>query len=227
MSKKHTTPDIQEQAEEQLNKGVEYVHNNGKKIGITLLVVLVLVAGFLAYRNLYRIPHQKAGDAAIYQAERYFAMDSFQLALEGNGADIQGFLDVIKEYSSTDAGNLAQAYAGICYYHLGQTDKAIEHLKKFKSEDVMAAPAIHGLIGDCYIDAGQTEEGIKYFEDAAKKADNDLISPIFLQKAGLAYQELGQNDKALKAFRTIKEKYYASPVAAEVEKNIAELSIRK
>lgn len=227
MSKKHTKPDIQEQADEQLTKGVQYVHNNGKTIGIIVLVVLVIVAGFLAYRNLYHIPHQKAGDAAIYQAERYFAMDSFQLALNGNGADIQGFLDVIDDYGSTKAGNLAQAYAGICYYHLGQTDQAIEHLKKFKSKDIMAAPTIHGLIGDCYVEAGQLEEGVKYFMDAAKKADNELISPIYLQKAGLAYQKLGQNDKALEAFQTIKEKYYTSPIASEVDRNIAELKMTK
>ncbi len=225
MSNKQTTPDIQEQADEQLNKGVQYVQNNGKKIGIAVLVVLLLVAAFLAYRNLYSIPHQKAGDAAIYQAERYFAMDSFQLALDGNGADVVGFLDIIKEYGSTRAGNLAQAYAGICYYHLGNTESAIKHLEKFSAKDIMVAPAIYGLIGDCYVDAGQIEKGISYFEDAAKRADNDLLSPIFLQKAGLAYQKLGQKEKALEAFKTIKDKYYASPLATEVDKNIEELSL--
>lgn len=57
--------------------------------------------------------------------------DSFQLALQGNGADFIGFKAIADEYSSTKAGNLAAAYSGLSLYNLGKYDEAITYLKNF------------------------------------------------------------------------------------------------
>ncbi len=94
-------------------------------------------------------------------------------------------------------------------------------LKSFSANDQMVSPAIVGLIGDCYVNAGNVKEGISYFEKAAKSADNEVISPIYLKKAGIAYESLQQYADAVKSYTQIKEKYFNSMEAADIDKYIA------
>ena len=225
---KHPTnvqPGTENTAGEVINTAVEKIDKNKKTILYVVIGILIIVAAILAYINLYQKPHQKAGDEALYKAESYFARDSFQIALEGNGADVIGFKQVVEEYGNTKAGNLAEYYAGASLFHLGRYEEAIEYLKKFKSNDIMVAPVAKGLIGDALVELDKTEEAVKYFEEAAKLADNDVLSPIYLQKAGIAYIALGNKEKAKAAFETIKTKYAASAQSMEADKYITELGL--
>ena len=43
--------------------------------------------------------------------------------MKGDGAGYVGFTKIADEYSSTDAGNLANLYAGLCYANLGKWQK--------------------------------------------------------------------------------------------------------
>jgi tetratricopeptide (TPR) repeat protein len=173
------------------------------------------------------IPQEKKAAAAMFKGEQYFAKDSFNLALNGNGADYEGFEAIINQYGSTDAGNLAKAYAGICYFKLGENEKALDMLKSFSGSDEMISPAITGLIGDCYVNMGNVKEGISYFEKAASQANNEVISPTYLKKAGIAYESLQQYNDAVKAYTTIKEKYFNSMEAADIDKYITRASAAK
>lgn len=217
---------IEEGAIEAINKSEHYIRNNRKTIIGVSVAILALIAGALGYHYLYKEPRVAKAQEAMYRAENAFAMDSFSLALKGNGADIVGFLDIINKYGSTPSGNLAQAYAGISYYNIGEYDNAIKHLKKFKSKDTMASPSVYGLIGDCYVDMDKTAEGVKYFEEAAERADNDVLSPIYLIKAGLAHEALGNTDKAKASYQMIVDKYYASSFVGEAEKHLQALELK-
>ena len=208
------------EVEELVSRSELFIENNSKKIIFGILAIAVIVGAFLGYQHGYVAPQQKKAAAAMFKGEQYFARDSFQLALNGNGADYEGFA-IADEYGFTDAGNLAKAYAGICYFKLGDNDKAIDMLKSFSANDQMVSPAIVGLIGDCYVNAGNVKEGISYFEKAAKSADNEVISPIYLKKAGIAYESLQQYADAVKSYTQIKEKYFNSMEAADIDKYIA------
>ena len=210
---------------EELVTGSElFIEQNSKKIIFGIIAVAVLVAAILGYKYGYATPQQKKAEAAMFRAELYFDRDSFALALNGDGLNVEGFNAIIDQYGSTDAGNLAKAYAGICYFKLGDNESALDMLKSFSASDKMLSPTIVGLIGDCYVNMGNTEEGISYFEKAASQADNDIISPVYLKKAGVAYESLKQYDKAVKAYTTIKEKYFASVEASDIDKYIARAS---
>ncbi|MDO5017288.1 MAG: tetratricopeptide repeat protein [Porphyromonas sp.] len=222
----NATEKIEEGAIEAINRSDEFIRNNRKTLIGAVVAVLVVIGGIIAYQSLYKQPRVQKSQEAIYKAEHYFGIDSFALALNGNGADVIGFLGVIDQYGNTASGNLAQAYAGICYYHLGDFETAIKHLKSFKSDDVMVSPTVYGLIGDCYVDMGRTEEAVKYFETAAQRADNDVLSPLFLIKAGIAHEALGKSDKAKANYQTIIDKYYTSPHVGEAQKMIQALELK-
>ena len=122
---------------------------------------------------------------------------------------------------STKAGNLAHLYAGLC---LVQTDKfqdAIDQLEKYSScGDDMVSPSVIGTIGNCYAELGQNEKAVEMLVKAAKKADNNTLSPLYLIQAGQIYESLNQNDKALDCYTEIKTKYQQSMQYSEVDKYI-------
>ena len=209
------------EVEELVSKSELFIEQNSKKILLGIVALAVIVGAFFGYRHGYLMPLQEKANVAIFKGEQYFLKDSFQLALNGNGADYDGFETIIDQYGNTNAGNLAKAYAGICYYKLGETEKALEKLKAFDPKDNMISPAIIGLIGDCYVNMDNAQEGVTYFEKAATAANNEVISPIYLKKAGFAYESLQQYDNAVKAYTTIKEKYFNSVEAADIDKYIA------
>ena len=210
----------QKEVGEIVSRSEKFIESNKKNITYSLIAIAIVIGAFMAYNQLYKIPKSNNADVAIFKGEFYFQRDSFNLALNGNGVDYDGFEYIIQHYGGTKSGNLAKAYAGICYFMLGDLESAMLHLKSFKSKEDNIGPAIIGLIGDCYVESGDIAQGITYFEKAASKADNDFLSPIYLKKAGIAYEYLQQYDKAIKAYTTIKEKHAASMEATEIDKYI-------
>ena len=210
-----------------VSRSERFIENNKKNLTYGIIAVAALIAGIIAYSQFYVAPKNQQAAAAIFKGEHYFMRDSFNIALNGNGYDYDGFEYIIDHFGSTKSGNLAKAYAGICYYKLGDYGTAIKHLKSFKSDENYVSPAIIGLIGDCYVDAGSIKEGISYFEKASSKANNSFISPIYLKKAGIAYENLQEYDNAIKAYTAIKEKYATSMEAVDIEKYIIRAQLAK
>ena len=207
-----------------VSRSEQFIEKYQKKIIYGLGIVTLLVGSILGIRYGYLIPLEKKASAALFKGELYFGRDSFALALHGNGADYPGFESIVSDYGITRSGNLAKAYAGICYFRLGETEKAIEQLKAFGGKDQMLSPAITGLIGDCYVNLGKIKEGISYFEKASKQANNETISPIYLKKAGIAYENLKQYNDAIKVYTSIKEKYFNTEEASDIDKYITRAS---
>lgn len=209
-----------ENIEEALSASERFIEKNQKKILLTLLVLVIIVGSAVAYNNLYKKPRNEKANTALYKGERYFQNQEDSLALFGNGNDYIGFEKIIKEYSGTKAADLANAYAGISYNRLGDNEKALTHLSKFKGNDLLITPAITGAIGDVYMDMGNTSKAISSFQAAAKKAGDDMLSPIYYNKAGIAYFNAQEYGKAIETFQMIKEKYINSPQAQEADKYI-------
>ena len=59
---------------------------------------------------------------------------------------------------------------------------------------------------------------MKFYEKAVKAADNNLTAPMYLRKAGLAEQAMGNSQKAAAYFERILNTYPASMEAREAEK---------
>lgn len=192
-----------------------------------MLIVVIAVGGFLAYNYLYKIPRNEKAHAAIFKGERYFQNGEDSLALFGNGNDYIGFESIINQYKGTKTADLARAYAGISYNRLGNNEKALEHLKKFKGGDLLITSAVSGAIGDVQMNMGQTDKAITSFLKAAKESDDQLLSPIYYKKAGVAYLDGANYDKAIEVFTQIKEDYINSPEAQEADKYIKQAEMLK
>ncbi len=216
-----------EDVEKALSRTELFIEDNQNKLLAGLGIVVLVVAGFIGVRHFYTLPREKKAQVALFPAEKYFAKDSLNLALNGDGLNCIGFMGVIEDYSGTDAANLACAYSGLSLHQLGKNEEAIKYLKKFSGGDDMIAPAVLSAIGDCYSDMEDYKEAVTYFEKAAKKADNNIVSPISLKKAGLAYEKMNNYDKALQVYTTIKDKYVNSAEGVDVDKYIERVKALK
>ena len=192
-----------------------------------VVAVIIIVAGFIMYKNLYAEPREEKAQAALFKGQEYFEQDAFEQALNGDSIGYTGFLKVADEYSGTKAANLAKAYAGICYAQLGKYEEAVKMLDSFNGKDQMAAPAILGAAGNCYAQLGQLDKAASTLLSAADKADNNTLSPIFLIQAGEILVKQGKYDDAVNAYTKIKDKYFQSYQAMDIDKYIEQAKLMK
>mgnify|MGYP001380809959 CR=1 FL=1 len=146
------------------------------------------------------------------------------LALYGVNGEY-GLLDIIDEYSSTDAGNLANYYAGISFLNMGDNESAIDYLSKFSSDDEVVSSIALGSMGDAYMNLGDSDQAIYYYEKAANNSENNFTAPIYLKKAALAHEKNGNYSDALAHYEKIKVDYSETKEAADIDKYITRASL--
>lgn len=189
--------------------------------------VIIIIAGVILYKNFYAEPREEKAQAALFKGQEYFEQDAYEQALNGDSIGYIGFVKVADEFSGTKAANLAKAYAGICYQHLGKYEEALKALDSFDGDDQMVAPAIQGAIGNCYAQLGQLDKAASALLKAADKADNNSLSPIFLLQAGEILVKQGKADEAVKAYTKIKDNYFQSYQAMDIDKYIEQAKLLK
>lgn len=212
--------------EEAINQSESFIYTNGKKLITALVIIIVIVGGYFAYTGLYTTPRQEKASAMMFAAEQAFARDNLEAALSGDGS-AAGFLDVISQYGTTPQGNIAQHYAGACYLHLGQYEKAIAFLSAYRAVSGTASELINaqniGMQGDAYLQLANRDKAISLYESAVAASDNNLTAPYYLFKAASLYQAMGNNAKALEAYKRIQNEYSGSVEAQGIERYIGQI----
>lgn len=224
-SKKSKSPKAMENVEQTLTRTEQYLEDNYKSMLYILGVVVVIVG--IAWLGRIRTGNRtKEAQAQMFVAEDYFAKDSLNYALYGDG-NYLGFIDIADEYSRTPAGNLARYYTGICFLHMGEFNSAVEYLEKFKKKDIVISPVAIGATGDAYIELGEINKGLEYYNRAAGYTDNSFYAPLYLMKAAQVYESEGNYDLALINYNKIKDNYPDSNEGNNIEKFIARVNSLK
>jgi len=224
MSDNKNTFKTEENVGEILSKSEKFFEQHQKTIYNVLIGVALLVAAVIMGKNFYIDPQNREAEVKLGWSIDKLALDSFQLALEGDGINA-GFAEIASSYRITKARQAALIGAANCCYHLGRYDEAIDYAKKVSTKSVTFAPAMVGLIGDCYVEQGDLKAAAAQFEKAAK-FDNNFTAPRFLKKAADIYMfEFNDNKKALELYETIKYKYFDSQQAADIDKYIERAKI--
>jgi len=214
--------------EETASRSEKWIEKNSKPLFYSLVGVVVVFLAFLGYTNYVVEPNELEASNELAFPRKYFneaatagsGIDSLlNLGLEGADGKY-GFLDIADSYSGTNAGNLANYYAGVSYLQMKQYGKAIEYLSKFNSDDEMLGPVALGAIGDAFSDIDQQEEALEFYEKAANKKANEFTTPLFLYKAAQTAMSLEKYNKAEQLFTQIKENYSKSDQGRDIEKFI-------
>ena len=205
-----------------------------KNISIAIVVIILLVAGVICYNTYVSGPREQEASTALAKGQDYFANQQYDKALKGDGAGYAGFLSIASDYSNTDAGNLANLYAGLCYANMDKWNEAVQYLDGFStSDDQMISPAAMAARGNAFAHLKQLDKAVECLKKAANMADseamdktNNSISPVFLIQAGEILESQNKKDEALKIYQDIKTKYVNAPIAQEIDKYIERASAK-
>lgn len=206
--------------EEALSSSEAYIIKNKKTIIGVIIALVIIIGGYALYHNYIAEPKEQKASTMLAKGQEYFSMGQYEIALNGDSLNYKGFAKIASEESGTDAANLANAYAGLCLAQTGKYEEAIPYLEKFSGDDQMVAPSVKGALGNCYAHKGDLEKAASLLVEAANETDSHSLSPIFLLQAGEIYEKLGKNEEAIKAYQTIKDKYFNSYQAYEIDKYI-------
>ena len=207
-----------------LTKSEKFINTYKKPliIGFVALIAIVL-AWFGGHRWLSN--REDAAQAQLALGEQYFATGQYDLALKGDTANtgkdaFKGYEAISKEYSFTDAANVAHLYAGTCYYRQGNAKKAIEHLEAFSPKDDTTISA-NGIatLANSYAADGQLDKAVDTHKKAAKHAGNAALSPLYLMQAAQILESQNKKEDAHNIYLDIKEKYPTSQYCNVNENN--------
>lgn len=210
-----------------IDKTQDFFDKNGKVITYVLIAIVAVVAAIFGYQKFVMEPRAEKAAAAMYMAQFRFEGENadYELALNGD-EEGAGFLDVIEQYGSTPAGNLAAQYAGICYMKLGDWDNAEKYLAMYKATKGVPNALINaenlGLQGDVQVQKGDYKKAAALFVKAAELSDNSFTAPLYLKKAAQAYEAAGDNAAAIAAYKRIATEYASSLEARDAEKYLGE-----
>ncbi len=220
-----TTAEVFNTLDEGANKTEAWVADNQKYIYIIVGLAAVLILGYLGYQRFIQEPQEREAANEMFQAQTYFdnalassgaQSDSlYNMSLNG-GEGKYGFLDIIDNYGSTSAANLANYYAGFAYLHTNRYAEAIDYLEDFDGDDEILAPLAKIGIGDAFNQNNQPEEALDYYEEAASIRSNNFTTPKALLKAAITAIELGQGEQAAEHLNRIKNEFSTSPEADQV-----------
>ncbi len=205
--------------EQALTRSEQFIEDNQKVLtyilGGLIVVLLIIIAG----NRYYLKPLNEEASADMYYAERFFEIDSFNLALNGYGT-YPGFLNIIDDYGLSKSAKISRYYAGVCYNQLGDQEAAIKLLNKFKTNDLLVGAAKYSTLGDAYIEMGDFNKAISAYKSGIDNYENNFSSPIMLKKLGLVYEELGKLNEALDTYKALESTYPESTEGKEIKKYI-------
>ncbi len=224
MAKNEEKKDLLENAEvlaEKVEGAEHWIEQNPKIVFGVLGVIALIVGGYFAFRY-WTSSQDDLAQKDMFQAVRYFEADSLELAFNGDGNNL-GFKQIIEDYSMTEAGNLANFYAGFVCLKQGKFPLAVLYFEDFKSSDELVQARAYSLTGDAYMEQKKYEEAAGYYSKAADHKPNKFFTPTYLMKAALAFEKLNQNDKAIKAYQRVIDEYFDSTEFQNARKYKAKL----
>lgn len=185
--------------------------------------IILLIGGWFGYKKFVSGPKEEKANEAIWKAQQYLEKDSIKLALHGDGQSA-GFEKIAKNYSGTNAGNLAHYYSGLCYIKLNDFNKAVTYLKDFSSDSKSIQALAYRLLGDAYSELSKNDDAVKYYDKAGHHfSEDEGQSAESLFRAGLKSEIMGKNDQAIKFYKEIKEQFPNTERGSQIDKYLARL----
>lgn len=206
-----------------IERAKDFWGRSGKTISIVLGVLIVLVGGYFIYKNFISGPKEKKASEAIFRAQEYFAQDSLDKALNGDGQFL-GFEKIIGQYSGTKAGDLAKFYAGAIYLKKGSFDKAVKYLKDFSTDAPQVKARAEKLLGDAYAEQGKNKDAVDEYKKAAHTFEDDdaASSEALFLAAYLSDKVLKDKNGAIELYKEVKTKYPQTQWGFESDKYLAQ-----
>ena len=217
MAKKSNQEDVIVNVDELYSKSEQFVDKNRKQLTMGLGGAAAIILVVIGYSSLVVAPKNTAAEEAAFMAEHYFAKDSSDLAMFGDGLNA-GLEEIMNDYSGTPAAARAAFEMGIMHRDAADFEAAVEAFDQAGFNDDVFGPLTDANIGDCLVELGDLEGAEEHFASAASRAASGLaakaLSPMCSYKQALVLLELGEDDKARDVLEDLAEDFPNSTYAS-------------
>ena len=199
-------------------KAVDYVETNSRQILIGVGTLLAISIAMFAYsRN--QASKESAAVVELAKATQEYANANYE------GATVV-FKNLIDKYGNTKSGKMARFYLANAYFELKNYAEAEKNYGDFSDDsddDVLAASALSGVAA-CLEEQAKFDEAAQVYQKTAEKFPEAFIAAENLYHSARCYMLSGKRQEALATLNRLLERFPDSPVKADAELLLAELS---
>ncbi|EAT59943.1 tetratricopeptide repeat protein [Chlorobium ferrooxidans] len=190
-------------------------------IGVVLLL-LCLGAGTYFWMQQRQANEQQAS-LQLSRVAPFLDSGKFSAAINGEGK-IPGLKKIAAEYAGTPSGNMAALLLANAWYLSGDYTSALNTFKTVSiANKDLAAAALAGA-GACYINRNQFVQAAESYQEASKKAENEVLKAQYLVKSAESLQQTNQIKKAAELYTKIIADYPGSTAAAVAQRSLWQVS---
>ena len=191
--------------------------------GFGLVLVIGLTIGYFVYSSQQETEAQNR----LGIAEQALLEGDYETALNGNEEEFTlGFVQIADNFPRTDAGNLANYYAAISEFELGNLESSLSYIENFKKPSGIMGVSPATFHATVLLELNEFEEAASMFEQAANWDENNATTPLNLYEAALAYQEAGSTQEANRVLDQILQDYPNSQTASKAQRLKGSLAVR-
>jgi tetratricopeptide (TPR) repeat protein len=194
-----------------------WYHRNQKVLSYGLLALAIIAVGGWLWRETSR-RKEAAAMGALQEAQLKMENGDF-------GAAATDFQRILQSYGGTDAAYQAELGSNAIRIASGQSQIAIEALRKFVGSNPPAffAAGAWAMLGAALENTKQYDEAATAYRRSSELAPEDYRKVDGLLGASRAYQLAGKPDQSLALLREITSKYpKETPGVAEATVRLAE-----
>lgn len=225
MSKKLSREELEQDLLIEYSSRFVHFYNQNKAAvlggGTAIVLTILLVIGYV----FYSAQQEREAEVLLGVAEQFMMNGDFERALYGDDDALTlGFVQIARNYSRTSSGNLANYYAAVAEFELGNFEAAIDFIKQFNPPSGILGVAplmMHAII---LSELERFDEAALAFERAAEWDINNSTTPRGLFEAALAHRKTGNTRQALINLNRILDEFPNSQQAVNAERLRGQIS---
>lgn len=196
-----------------------YYYEQNKATVISGILGILLIVGLVVGFFIYSGQQEQVAQDLLGVAEEQFMRGNYEVALLGDDDDFSlGFVQIADNYRRTSAGNLANYYAAVSEFELGNLEDALERIERFDVPRGIMGVAPISLHAIILSELERYEEAANMYVRAAEWNENSSTTPLNLLEAAQAYREIGDETNALRKVNRILDNYPNSQQATEAQR---------
>lgn len=201
-----------------------YDQNKSSVIGATIALILI-IGGSVGYYYYADAQETEAQELMGYATQAYLQGD-YEEALYGSDEEFTaGFEQIISNYSMTDAANLAQYYAAVSAFKLGNSEEALQYIQEYDIPDGIMGVGPLSLHAMIQTELGNHAQAAELYVKAAEWDMNDSTTPYNYLEAANAYHDAGDTENAQQYAQKVITEYDDSDQVTEAEKLLGTLAV--
>lgn len=201
-----------------------YDKNKNAVIGAAVALVLI-IAGSVGY-YYYAEAQESEAQELMGQASQAYLQGNYEKALTGSDADFTvGFEQIVKNYSMTDAANLARYYAAVSSFKIGNLQQALQYIENYEvPEGIMGVGPLsfHAVI---HTELGNHAEAAQLYVKAAEWDVNDSTTPYNYLEAANAFYDANNAEKTQQYAQKIVDDYDDSNQVTEAQQLLGMMAV--